>query len=57
MTHSTKQARNLRSGDVVLDSTVDYVWKYKTDTGVEMVEIHFVRGTVVRVPARTRFTR
>lgn len=52
-----KQARNLRAGDVVLGSTVDSIWKYINDAGIDMVEIRFVRGTVERVPARTRFTR
>jgi len=53
----TKQARNLKFGDVVLNKTVDYVWVEGGKTNpasTAEAEIHFVNGSVLKVGARTR---
>jgi hypothetical protein len=56
----TKQVRNLKSGDVALGQTVDYVWveggKANPPAGAA-AEIHFVNGSVLRVTARTRLQK
>lgn len=55
----TKQARNLKTGDVALGLTVDYVWveggKANPPSTAE-AEIHFINGSVLKVGARTRLS-